>query len=177
MTRPGAAGPLGLLLSHTPLDGNGTANSFTAGSDGLATIQITVPNRKDNTLNLETHVKIIPPEEATGELKRVYDKIQATRGTIAPVQMTMSLRPDIMEKMSELRSVAHFRDGLLTRRQHELIATYASALRSGKRKPPPPPAGSEGLRARVRGLRRGGLVAPAWEVNVRSMLFIANPEL
>jgi hypothetical protein len=44
--------------------------------------------------------------------------------------MTMSLRPDIMEKMLELGSIAHFADGFLTRRQHELIATYASALNS-----------------------------------------------
>lgn len=79
-------------------------------------------------MNFETNVKIIPPDEATGELKRVYDKIRATRGAVAPVQMTMSLRPDIMEKMSELGGIAHFQDGFLTRRQHELIATYASAL-------------------------------------------------
>ncbi len=79
-------------------------------------------------MKFESNVKIIPPEEATGELERVYAKIKATRGTIAPVQMTMSLRPDIMEKMSELGAIAHFRDGFLTRQQHELIATYASAL-------------------------------------------------
>jgi len=33
--------------------------------------------------------------------------------------MTMSLRPDIMEKMAELSAIAHVRDGFLTRRQHD----------------------------------------------------------
>jgi hypothetical protein len=81
-------------------------------------------------MSFDTYVKIIPPEQATGELKRVYEKIKATRGNIAPVQMLFSLRPDIMEKMSELAGLAHFKDGYLTRRQHELIATFASALNS-----------------------------------------------
>ena len=79
-------------------------------------------------MDFEPFLKVILPGQATGELKRVYDKIQSTRGAIAPVQMTMSLRPDIMEKMSELAGLSHFRDGFLTRRQHELIATFASAL-------------------------------------------------
>ncbi len=81
-------------------------------------------------MNFESNVKIIPPEEATGELKRVYEKIKNTRGNVSPIQMTMSLRPDIMEKMSELGALAHFSDGFLTRRQHEMIATFASALNS-----------------------------------------------
>jgi hypothetical protein len=81
-------------------------------------------------VNFEPHVHIIQPEDATGELKRVYDKITEARGRVAPIHMTMSLRPDIMEKMLELGSIAHFADGFLTRRQHELIAAYASALNS-----------------------------------------------
>lgn len=81
-------------------------------------------------MDFEPFLKIIKPAEATGDLKRVYDTIQSTRGAVAQVQMTMSLRPDIMEKMSELAGLSHFRDGFLTRRQHELIATFASALNS-----------------------------------------------
>jgi len=35
-------------------------------------------------VKFESNVNIISPEEATGELERVYEKIKATRGTIAP---------------------------------------------------------------------------------------------
>ena len=40
---------------------------------------------------------------------------------------TMSLRPDFLESVLAA-SQLHFTDGALTRAQHELIASYVSAL-------------------------------------------------
>ena len=45
----------------------------------------------------------------------------------ADIMRTMSLRPDFMLAINEA-SRLHFRDGALTRAQHEMIAAYVSAL-------------------------------------------------
>lgn len=40
---------------------------------------------------------------------------------------TMSLRPDFLSAMRDASDM-HFNDGALTRAQHEMIASYVSAL-------------------------------------------------
>ncbi len=47
---------------------------------------------------------------------------------IPGIMRTMSPKPEAMGLVQELASLMHFRDGALTRRQKELVATYVSAL-------------------------------------------------
>lgn len=71
----------------------------------------------------------IENDEATGELRQIYDRIIETspRGMVAPIIRTMSLRPDFMVAINDAARL-HFSDGALTRAQHEMIASYVSAL-------------------------------------------------
>lgn len=80
------------------------------------------------TTRPHTHIKTIGPDEASGELAEVYTELIARRGRVPEIYQTMSLRPDVLRRVADLMDVAHFRDGHLTRRQKEMIATYASAL-------------------------------------------------
>jgi hypothetical protein len=45
---------------------------------------------------------------------------------------TMSLAPDYLAAINEAARKAHFADGFLTRREHEIIASYVSALNKCK---------------------------------------------
>lgn len=49
-------------------------------------------------------------------------------GAVAPILRTMSQRPDFLAAIDEASRVLHFRDGALTRAQHEMIASYVAAL-------------------------------------------------
>jgi len=48
------------------------------------------------------------------------------------IMRTMSLQPDWLVAINGVARKAHFADGALTRRQHELIASYVSALNKCK---------------------------------------------
>jgi hypothetical protein len=67
--------------------------------------------------------------DATGGVAAAFMQIRATSqsGAVADIMRTMSLRPDFMLAINEA-SRLHFRDGALTRAQHEMIASYVSAL-------------------------------------------------
>jgi len=66
---------------------------------------------------------------AEGLLAEVYAKAKAASpiGIVAPIMQTMSLRPDFLAAI-QAASRMHFSDGALTRAQHEMIASYVSAL-------------------------------------------------
>jgi hypothetical protein len=63
------------------------------------------------------------PESATGEASEFYK--QAGQSLI---MRCLSVRPDFGKAISTAAKVVHFSDGSLSRRDHELIATYVSAL-------------------------------------------------
>jgi alkylhydroperoxidase family enzyme len=71
----------------------------------------------------------IDDDEATGPLAELYAHIRNTSpsGQVADILRTMSLRPDFLQAISDA-SRLHFSDGALTRAQHEMIASYVSAL-------------------------------------------------
>lgn len=48
-------------------------------------------------------------------------------GQVPDILRTMSLRPDFLKAIMEA-SKLHFSDGALTRAQHEMIASYVSAI-------------------------------------------------
>ena len=76
-----------------------------------------------------TRIKVVQESEATGQLADLYAtaKAQSPIGVVAEILKTMSLRPDFLAGIMTA-SRMHFTDGALTRAQHEMIASYVSAL-------------------------------------------------
>jgi hypothetical protein len=74
-------------------------------------------------------IRWISEDEATGELKSLYEQAQANSpsGLVPDILKTMSLRPELLRSIQEASRV-HFTDGALTRAQHEMIASYVSAV-------------------------------------------------
>ena len=72
----------------------------------------------------------VADEDATGELAAVYQRLRETMPTrhVPDIMRTMSLRPDMLEPLAAAAANVHFKDGALTRAQHEMIASYVSAL-------------------------------------------------
>jgi len=72
---------------------------------------------------------MVPESEARGPLADLYAtaKAQSPLGIVAPILQTMSLRPDFLASI-QAASRVHFTDGALTRAQHEMIASYVSAI-------------------------------------------------
>jgi hypothetical protein len=75
-------------------------------------------------------IKMLDQSEATGPLADLYARREAQSsagGGVADIIKTMSLRPDFLAGIMAA-SQMHFTDGALTRAQHEMIASYVSAL-------------------------------------------------
>ena len=74
-------------------------------------------------------IKWIGDDDATGEIADVYREVRrtSTRGTVPDILRTMSLRPDFLRAIDQA-SRMHFTDGALSRAEHEMIASYVSAL-------------------------------------------------
>ena len=74
-------------------------------------------------------IKMVADGEATGELADIYarSKSHSVAGVVPEILRTMSLRPDFLTAI-DAASRLHFTDGALTRAQHEMIASYVSAL-------------------------------------------------
>lgn len=74
-------------------------------------------------------IKMVQESEATGRLAEIYAdaKAHSRAGVVPEILKTMSLRPDFLTAV-DAASVMHFTDGALTRAQHEMIASYVSAL-------------------------------------------------
>jgi len=68
--------------------------------------------------------------EATGELAEIYADIRSSHptGQVPAIMRTMSLRPDFLAAIRQAVNTLHFKDGALTRAQHEMIASYVSAI-------------------------------------------------
>jgi hypothetical protein len=71
----------------------------------------------------------VEDDDASGELADVYRELKrsSTKGNVPDILRTMSLRPDFLRAI-DLASRLHFTDGALTRAEHEMIASYVSAL-------------------------------------------------
>ena len=74
-------------------------------------------------------IKVIADDDATGRLAEIYAtaKAHSVARVVPEILRTMSLRPDFLEAI-DAASRLHFTDGALTRAQHEMIASYVSAL-------------------------------------------------
>ncbi len=70
----------------------------------------------------------IKDQDATGPLAQLYATIKQTSPDGVPdIIRTMSQRPDFLAAILQA-SRLHFSDGALSRAQHEMIASYVSAL-------------------------------------------------
>ena len=76
-----------------------------------------------------TRIRTVADGEASGPLAEIYarSKSHSVAGVVPEILRTMSLRPDFLAAVDEA-SRLHFTDGALSRAQHEMIASYVSAL-------------------------------------------------
>lgn len=72
---------------------------------------------------------MVDESEAEGPLAEIYAaaKARSVARVVPDILRTMSLRPDFLAAIDQA-SRLHFSDGALTRAQHEMIASYVSAL-------------------------------------------------
>lgn len=73
------------------------------------------------------NIQVIPPEEASGELKSIYDDLLKSRGQIAEVHKIQSLRPQSIVKHMALYMEIMFAQSDLSRAQREMMAVVVSA--------------------------------------------------
>jgi hypothetical protein len=71
----------------------------------------------------------IEDDDATGALAEIYRELRRTsrKGNVPDILRTMSMRPDFLSAIDQA-SRMHFEDGALSRAEHEMIASYVSAL-------------------------------------------------
>jgi len=74
-------------------------------------------------------IKMVEEGEAEGPLAEIYatSKARSVAKVVPEILRTMSLRPDFLQAVNAA-SRLHFTDGALNRAQHEMIASYVSAL-------------------------------------------------
>jgi uncharacterized peroxidase-related enzyme len=77
-------------------------------------------------------IRIAPPEEATGDLKRAYDHIQATRGRIPEIRSVMAGEPLVVEGFASFFPDNNYACSSIDRRLAEMIATVASVANGSK---------------------------------------------
>ena len=76
------------------------------------------------------YIRTIPPSEATGKLRQVYETgggPSAARGKVAMIRQVQSLNPDALTTWSALGAEIMHGPSRITRRQREMIATVVSA--------------------------------------------------
>ncbi len=72
-------------------------------------------------------IRMVPPEEATGLLRRLYDAAVQRAGRVFNVIRLQSLRPETLRASTALYvEVMHGRASGLTRAEREMIATAVS---------------------------------------------------
>ena len=77
------------------------------------------------------HIGWVEDEQASGLVAEVYAAWKAAnpgRERMPDILKCFSARPDFLRQVIDFSYSLHFRDGHLTRRVKEMIATYVSAL-------------------------------------------------
>ncbi|HEY2941672.1 MAG TPA: carboxymuconolactone decarboxylase family protein [Vicinamibacteria bacterium] len=73
-------------------------------------------------------IRTVPPEEAGGLLRQIYDAAIRRAGRVFNVVRLQSLRPKVLQASTQLYlELMHAPDGALTRAQREMIAVVVSA--------------------------------------------------
>ena len=76
------------------------------------------------------YIRTVPPAEATGKLKEVYESgagPSAVRGKVSMIRQVQSLNPDKLAAWHALDVAIMRGESKITRRQREMIATLVSA--------------------------------------------------
>ena len=73
------------------------------------------------------HIRLIPPDEASGLLAEEYEAATARAGKVFNIVRAMSLRPAVLRRSMELYRAIMFEPAGLTRQERELLATVVSA--------------------------------------------------
>ncbi|MBN1987712.1 MAG: peroxidase-related enzyme [Prolixibacteraceae bacterium] len=73
-----------------------------------------------------SRIQVIPPEEATGRLKEIYDEIVDKRGKLADVHTIQSLRPESIVAHMDLYLEIMFSRSELSRAEREMMAVLVS---------------------------------------------------
>lgn len=71
-------------------------------------------------------IKVVPPADASGQLKEEYDRTTKERGAIGNIFAVTSLHPGAISAHLDLYETVHFSESPLSRRERELIATVVS---------------------------------------------------
>ena len=71
-------------------------------------------------------IKTVPPDEATGRLKKSYDAALSRAGRVFGIVKTMSLAPSVLDASLALYQRIMYAPEGLTRMQRELLATVVS---------------------------------------------------
>lgn len=71
-------------------------------------------------------IAIAPPEQATGDLRRAYDKILETRGRVPEIRSVMAGEPLTVEGFAYFYPENNYACSSIDRRLAEMIATVAS---------------------------------------------------
>jgi alkylhydroperoxidase family enzyme len=77
------------------------------------------------------YILTIPPSEATGKLKAVYESgagPSAARGKVSMIRQVQSLNPNALAAWRALDVEIMRGESRITRRQREMIATVVSAI-------------------------------------------------
>jgi uncharacterized peroxidase-related enzyme len=72
-------------------------------------------------------IQVIEPEEATGELKAIYDELTGSRGKLAEVHKIQSLNPQSIRDHMNLYMTTMFARSPLSRAEREMMAVVVSA--------------------------------------------------
>ncbi len=76
------------------------------------------------------YIQTIPPSEATGKLKEIYESgagPSAARGKVSMIRQVQSLNPEVLAAWRALDVGIMQSPSRITRRQREMIATVVSA--------------------------------------------------
>lgn len=72
------------------------------------------------------YIRTVPPEEATGALKRQYDAAIARAGRVFHIVSIQSLNPPVLDASIRLYKALMLGPGPLDRRDREMLATVTS---------------------------------------------------
>ena len=72
------------------------------------------------------HIRQIPPDEATGLLKRIYDEAIARAGKVFGILRVQSLNPPALDAGMGMYKTIMFGPSPLTRSRREMLATVVS---------------------------------------------------
>ena len=79
---------------------------------------------------MSTKIKIVEDADATGEVAEAYDYWRASSGRrqVPGVMKSLGARPDFFKQAVDFSNTIQFSEGHLSRREKELIGSYASWL-------------------------------------------------